>query len=176
MAATTMAIVVPIPGAPGERLSKLRRVFELEDGGAMPAHIPLAGPFETTPPFLPLEQHCYDVCHKTAAFWVEPGPAEVDAAERLVYAELRSGGDELVALREALLTGRYAPTRSDAEYRPRVHIARLESKEDVELAQRETEGLAHAGAFFLERIAMMAQYPDGSWYERDFYTLDRAAA
>jgi hypothetical protein len=142
----------------------------------MAAHIPLVGPFESEPPFLPLEQHCYDVCHKTAAFGVEPGAAEVDAAARLVYAELRSGGDELGALREALLTGRYAPPRGDREYRPRVHIARLDNEEDVELAQRETGGLEPAGSFFVERIDLMAQYPDGSWYERDFYTLDRAAA
>jgi len=28
--------------------------------------------------------------------------------------------------------------------------------------------------FFLERVELMTQYPGGSWYERDFYTLDRA--
>ncbi|MEX0785645.1 MAG: 2'-5' RNA ligase family protein [Dehalococcoidia bacterium] len=176
MAATTIAIVVPIPGAPGQRLDRLRRLFAGEDGGAMRPHIPLVGPFDAEPSFLPLEQHCWDVCHKTAAFWVELGAPEVDAGERLVYAGVRSGGDELMALREALLTGRYAPPPSDGAFDPRAVIARIEPDEDIALAQRETAGLEPVGSFLMERIDLMARYPDGSWYQRDFYTLDRAVA
>jgi hypothetical protein len=174
MATTTMAIVVTVPGAPGRRLERLRRLLEPEGGGRPPPHIPLVAPFEIEPSFLPLEQHCWQTGHDRAGFWVELGTPRVGDGGRLVYAEVVSGRAELLALREALLTGKYAPPRSDGSYHPRAVVARLERDADVALARRETEGMEPAGAFFLERFELMAQYPGGAWYERDFYTLDRA--
>ena len=169
-----MAIVVVIPGPLGRRLVTLRRRLGVEDGASLPAHILLVGPFLAGPPFLPLEQHCWRVCHEIAPFDIEPGPLRVDADERLVCAEIQSGRDQLVALREALLTGEYAPPRDDTAYTPRAVVARLDRSDDIAPAKREIAGVVTDAPFFLERVELMAQYPDGSWYERDFYTLDRA--
>lgn len=169
-----MAIVALIPGPLGRRLNRLQRRLDPEGQGGLAAHIPLAGPFPARPSFLPLEQHCWEVCHHTAPFWVELGPLVVDEGEGLVCAQLSSGQDRLIALREALLTGKYAPPGDGGPYQPRAVVARLVHRDELALAQWEMGAAATSAAFYLERIDLMAQYPDGTWYERDFYTLDRA--
>ncbi len=169
-----MAIVALIPSGLGRRLNRLRHELGPDGEGDPPAHIPLVEPFRAEPSFLPLEQPCWRVCHDAAPFWVELGPLAVDPGERLVYAEVPSGGERLAALREALLTGQDAPPRDDTVYQPRAAVARLKRPGDVALAERETVGVETTPAFFLERVELMAQYPDGAWYKRDFYTLDRA--
>ena len=169
-----MAIIVTIPGAPGRRLERLRRLLEPGSDRRLAPHIPLVAPFEVEPSFLPLEQHCWQAGHETSGFWVDLAQPAVDEAERLVYAEIVAGKDELTALREALLTGRYAPSRDDSTYAPRAMIAHLEREDDVAPAQGETAQMEPAGSFYVERFELIARYPDGTWYERDFYTLDRA--
>ena len=169
-----MAIIVPIPGPLGRRLNRLRRLLDPAGREALPAHVPLVGPFQARPPFLPLEQHCWRACHRTAPFSVELGPLAVDEEERLVYAEVAP--DRLVALREALLTGKDAPPGRRAPFQPRALVARLELDADLALAQWETAAAEARASFYLERIGLMARYPDGAWYERDSYTLDRAVS
>jgi hypothetical protein len=174
VAATTVAVVAVIPGPLGRRLAALRRRLGVEDGSSLPAHIPLVGPFLAEPPFLPLEQHCWRVCHETAPFDVELGPLAVDEEEGFVYAEIASGREQLVALREALLTGAHAPSSDATAYTPRAVVAHLQRADDIAPAERELAGTVTDAPFFLERVELLAQYPDGSWYERDFYTLDWA--
>lgn len=169
-----MAIVVLIPGLLGRRLNDVRRRLDPEGQGRLPAHIPLVEPFRAQPSFLPLEQHCWQVCHDIVPFWVELGPLLVDQDEGLVYSEVTSGRDRLTALRQALLTGKYAPPRDQAPYTPRALIAQVERPDDLALAQWERAAAMTHVSFFLERINLMAQYPDGAWYQRDFYTLNRA--
>ncbi len=169
-----MALVVLMPGPLGRRLSRLQRRLDPEGQGRLPAHIPLVGPFRAQPSFLPLEQHCWEVCHRTVPFWVELGPLAVGQDEGLVYSDVTSGRDGLSALRQALLTGKYAPPHDEALYEPHALVARLVRRDDLALAQWETDAAKTHVSFFLERIDLMAQYPDGTWYERDYYTLDRA--
>ena len=103
MASMTMAIVIFVPGAFGRRLALLQRRIEGEGRGRLPPHIPLLGPFEAAPPLLPLEQHCWEVCHRIAPFPVELSPPAVDEERRLVGCEVVSGEGQLVELRQALL-------------------------------------------------------------------------
>ncbi|MEX1255607.1 MAG: 2'-5' RNA ligase family protein [Dehalococcoidia bacterium] len=177
MAATTMAIVACVPGAFGRRLAQLQRRIEGEGRGRMPPHIPLLGPFEAGPPFLPLEQHCWEVCHRAAPFTVDLAPPAVDEERRLLSCEVVSGDEQLVELRQALLAGKYAPPADGDAYQPRCVIARVERPDDLAPARQEVaEAAPSAASCLVERIELMARYPSGEWYERDFYTLDAAAA
>lgn len=177
MALTTMAIVIFVPGAFGRRLALLQRRIEGEGRGRLPPHIPLLGPFEAAPPLLPLEQHCWEVCHRIAPFPVELSPPVVDEERRLVSCEVVSGEGQLVQLRQALLKGKYAPPSEAGPYGPLCVVARLEREQDLVPARREVaEAAPVAASCLLERVELVAQYPDGSWYERDFYTLDAAVA
>ena len=170
-----MALVVLIPGPLGRRLSRLRDRFDPEADRELAAHVPLLGPFQARPSFLPLEQHCWRACHETAPFSVELGELAFDEGGGLLYFEVASGSNELRALREALLEGKYAPHREDAAYEPRAVVGRLARRDDLVLGDCEEAATRSGRSFYLERIELMAQYPDGAWYERDFYTLDRAA-
>lgn len=171
-----MSIVVSIPGPLGRWLNQSRRRLEPEDSGRLPPHIPLVAPFPAQPPFLALERHCWRVCHEIAPFWVELGQLAVDEGEHTLVAEIASGREAILSLREALLMGEDAPPDDGPAYEPRAFIACLEQPRDVALARSEASAPLPSPAFFLERIELMAQYADGGWYERDFYTLDRAAA
>ena len=143
----------------------------------MPPHIPLVGPFEAEPPFLPLEQHCWEVCHRAAPFTVELAPPAVDEERQLVSREVVSGGEQLLELRQALLAGKYAPPDDSSAYQPRCVVSRLERREDLAPAQQEVAEAAPSSASCLvERVELMARYPNGDWYERDFYTLDAGVA
>lgn len=164
-----MAIVATLPGALGKRLEELRRKLDPEGSGALPPHIPIVAPFEVEPSFLPLEQHIWNVCHDTPPFEVELGGLALDGEASL---PLERGNERFAALREALLTGKYAPRRTDEAYAPRAVVGRVAERDEAVLAQR--EGARGGGAFLLERVELMARYPDGTWYERDFYTLDKA--
>jgi 2'-5' RNA ligase len=176
MALTTMAIVIFVPGAFGRRFAQLQRRLDPDARDRLPPHILLLGPFEAGPPFLPLEQHCWQVCHRVAPFTVELAPPAVDEERRLVYCDVVSGQQQLVDLREALLKGKYAPPSEAGPYEPQCVVAHLERQEDLATARQEVADAAPAAtACLVERIELMAQYPDGSWYERDFYTLDAAA-
>lgn len=171
-----MAIVALVPGALGRHLDRLRRRLDPEGEGGLPAHIPLVGPFRARPSFLPLEQHCWQVCHEAAPFGVELGRLVLGGAEGIARLEIASGGDQLAALREAFLTGKYAPPRNGAPYEPCAVVGRVVCRDELALAQWK-EAVAQLGpSFLLERIDLMAQYPNGAWYGRDFYTLDRAVA
>ena len=171
-----MAIVVLIPGPLGRRLNGLRRRLRADGGAGLPAHIPLVGPFRAEPSFLPLEQHLQAVCHETAPFEAQLGPLAIDEEQLLIYADVASGRGSLRALREALLTGRYAPPRDDAPYLPRAVLGRLERQEDIGFAREEMVVVAAGAPFFVQRVDLMARYPDGAWYERDFFTLDRTVS
>ena len=173
MAAITMAIVALIPGRTGAALERLRRRTDPDAADARPPHIPIIAPFRAEPSFLPLEQHCWQTGHETAPFEVALGPLTIDD-QGVVRAAVVAGGGALGALREALLRGRYAPPGDDTPYEPQAVVAALRRPEDVEAARLEL-GQVDAGApFTIERFELMAQYPDGGWYQRDFYTLDRA--
>jgi hypothetical protein len=169
-----MAMVVYVPGAAGRRLAQLQRRLAAGKPRELLPHIPLIGPFEAAPPFLPLEQHCWETCRRSDAFDVEIAPPAVNEHERLICCDIISGGDRLVALREALLQGRYAPPDGGSPYQPRCVVARIERSEDLEPALREVAGVDVSATFTVERIELVARYPNGEWYERDFYTLDAA--
>lgn len=169
-----MAIVATIPDRPGAVLSQLQR--ELDPDASMPPHIPLVAPFVAQPPFLPLEQHCWRSAHESPAFSVELGDLAVDDDEAIVWLRVRSGGEQLGALREALLASEHVPADGEA-YEPRAVAARFVYRDDLVITtfNGQRDGSHHL-KFLLERFELMAQYPDGSWYRRDFYTLDRAVA
>ena len=173
MTATTMSIVALIPGRTGATLERLRRRIDPDAADARPARIPIVAPFRAEPSFLPLEHHCWQVGHGTAPFEVALGPPTIDD-HGVVRAELASGAEEFRALREALITGRYAPPGGDAPYEPVAVVAELRRAGDVEPARRELAGVDASAPFVIERFELMAQYPDGGWYQRDFYTLDKA--
>ncbi len=169
-----MAIVAAIPGSVGDRLARLQRRLDAEGLNGLAPHIPLVGPFQAWPSFLPLEQHCWQVCHRCSPFDVRLEAPAVDEEQRLVVAGVASGKEGLLALREALLVGKYAPPRDAGGYHPRAVIARLKQEEDVVVGERETPLVDTDLSFSLERVELMARYPDGTWYQRDFYTLDGA--
>ncbi len=169
-----MAIVAPVPGSVGNRLARLQRRIDSEGLNGLPPHIPLVGPFQARPSFLPLEQHCWQVCHGCSPFDVELEAPAVGEEQRLVVAEIASGNEGFLALREELLVGKYAPPRDQGPYHPRAVIARLRGEADVVVGEREVPLVDTELTFCLERIELMAQYPDGTWYQRDFYTLDGA--
>lgn len=173
---TRLALVILITGSAGRRLQDLRRLCDPDLAERIPPHITVVFPFEGEPSFLPLERHCWEVCHHVRPFWASLGEIVLVPEERLAYVEIEEGKEELAALREALFEGRYAPPRDQmAPYRPHVTIAQPQRESDFELARRL---LAHEDLrqrLYLERLHLMAQYPDGSWYARDDYTLDGAA-
>jgi hypothetical protein len=176
VATTTMAIAALIPDPFGRRMNRLRRRIGPYGDDGMPPHIPLVAPFRVQPSFLPLEQHCWQVCHDSVPFEVELGSLLMDEDEGLAYYSVASGGDRLAALRDALLAGKYAPPRDEGHYQPRAVVARVGYPDEFAVAQREENTAGASVSLSLERIELMAQYPDGTWYERDFYTLDRAIA
>jgi hypothetical protein len=173
MAGTTMAIVVSVLGQAGRKLAQLQRRIDADRAGLIAPHLPLIAPFDATPSYLPLEQHCWDVCHRTQPFDVELGPPAVDGDGHLVFCPVNSGREQLAALRRALLTGKYAPC-DDAPYEARCVVLDIETPEDVDVARREVAGVDAGAPFTVDRIQLMARYPSGHWYERDFYTLDAA--
>ena len=67
---------------------------------------------------------------------------------------------------------------SSTRYGPasRTRGARAGRPTDVAPGGREKDEALTKASFVLERIDLMAPYPDGAWCERDFYTLDRAVA
>jgi 2'-5' RNA ligase len=174
VALITMAIAVYVPGAFGRRLAQLQRRLAAGQPRELPPHIALVGPFEAAPPFLPLEQHVWEACHYGEPFDVELAPPRVDQDEPLICCDIVSGAGRLGALREALLQGKYAPPRESDTYQPRCVVARIERSEDLEPARREVAGVDVSATFTVERIELVARYPNGEWYERDFYTLDAA--
>jgi len=169
-----MAIVAVVPGALGKALGRLARELEPDAAGALPPHLSLVGEFAARPSFLPLEQHCWHAGHETAPFTIELGAPAVDEDGAVAYLPVAAGGEDLARLHERLLTGRYAPRVAAAPYTPRCVVGPLGAHDPTALDElaHQTEGKR---AFLLERFSLMARYPDGSWYERDFYTLDRAA-
>lgn len=171
-----MAIVALIPGSLGRQLKNLQRRLDRKGGDGLPPHIELVGAFRAWPSFLPLEQHCQEVCHRAAPFMVELGAPEIDEVERTVCAEIVSGEEQLAGLREALLKGKYAPRHSGTEFRPRALIARVEQEADLKVGRLELRAVDAEPVFEVERVELMARYPDGTWYERDFYTLDGVTA
>ena len=167
-----MAIVARFPDPLGRRLDVLRRRFDPEADRAMAAHIPLTALFQSEPSLLPLERHCWRVCHETPQFRVELG--RIVEHEGGLQAEVTAGRDELAALREALLAGQHAPPTGDAPFESRAVVGWRPLRDALVVADIE-EAIAKSNrSFYVERIELMAQYPDGTWYERDFYTLDRA--
>ena len=169
-----MAIVAIVPDKLGAALSRLQR--ELDPEAPMPPHIPLVAPFVAQPPFLPLERHCWRTGHESPPFWVELGELELNGEAPFVRLPVRSGGEQLAALRDALLASEHVLAEGDASG-PRAFAARLSHRGDLAISKFDEPG-AGAGhrTFLLERFELMTQYPDGSWYERDFYTLDRTVA
>jgi len=174
VAPLTVAVVVLVPGPLGRRLNGLRRDFDPEGLERIPAHIPLVSPFEAEPPLQPLERRCWEVCHRTPPFWVELGALAVDEARGLLYTEVASGGEELTALRNGLLEAFDRPWDEEAGYTPEVVVAQPERRLDLDLMRSQAASRRPEASFYLERSELMARYPDGTWYERDFYTLDRA--
>jgi len=169
-----MAIVAIIPDKLGAALSRLQR--ELDPDAFMPPHIPLVAPFVAQPPFLPLEQHCWRTGHESAPFWVELGELVRDDATPFVRLPVRSGGEQLAALREALLANEHVRADGDASGPPDF-AARLSHRGDLAITKFDEPGAGPGHrSFLLERFELMTRYLDGSWYERDFYTLDRAVA
>jgi hypothetical protein len=167
-----MAIVSAVSGALGKRLQELQRWLDPDSAGAMPPHIPIVGPFDASPSFLPLEQHVQQVCRETAPFDVSFG--ELVIGEQEAHLRLERGQAGLEALRGALLDGKYAPRVKGQTYEPRAIAGRV-----VEQAGGAVErwySKAVSGDYLLQRVELMARYPGGEWYERDFYTLDKAAS
>lgn len=171
-----MAVVVPIPSRLGRTLRALQRRIGVPPEHDLAPHIPLAGPFDAAPPFLPLERHCCQVCHERAPFEVALGPLALGERDRLVFAEVAAGREHLGALRQALLRGKYAPPSGAAPYQPRALVARLDRAEDASWVRAELAETSPDPPVLVERVALVARYPDGSWYEHDVYALDRAVA
>ena len=170
-----MALVAVVPEKLGERLGRLQRALDPAGPEQLPPHIPLAGPFEVAPPFLPLEQHCWRSGHENARGWVELGPVVIEGG--VAALPVTSGREQLAGLRAALLGGAYPLPEEDGPYEPRAVVGRSAVRDDFAVATFEEQtGGPNGRTFLLERFELMARYPDGSWYQRDFYTLDRAVA
>jgi hypothetical protein len=148
------------------------RSLRVRDLDGLPPHLPLLGPFEAQPSLLPLEQHCWEVCHRAAPFEISFGAPTIDLETRVVSAPLVHGTGQLAELREALLTGKYAPPRTSATTaEPRALFFQVEA-EDVPWAQERLAEIALDAPATVEQVDLMAQYPDGTWYRREFWTLD----
>jgi hypothetical protein len=174
MAETTMAVIAPVPGRLGQQMNRLRRKLDPDGQLSMAAHIPIVGPFRVQPSFLPLEQHCWRVCHETAPIAVELGDLVLEDEGGLAYSDIVTGRDELLALRQKLTSGKYAAPADEGSGEPRALVGRVSYRDELALARWEEFAEKSNRSFLLERVDLMAQYPDGTWYERDFYTLDRA--
>lgn len=170
--AARLAIVVLVPGAEGRRLQALTTSYDPELAYRIRPHITVVHPFQAEPPFLPLERHCWEVCHRFAPFWVGLGEIRAVPEERLVYVEVREGEESLAALREALQRGLHVPRESEVPYRPHVTLAQPQRKAHFEVARRQLAQEDLRRSFFVERVHLMAEQPDGSWYARDDCTLD----
>ncbi len=169
-----MAIVALVPDPVGRHMNRLRRKLDPDGQFSMAGHIPIVCPFALWPSFLPLEQHCWRVCHETVQIAVELGALVLEDEGGLAYCDIVTGRDELLTLRQRLRSGKYAAPADEGSGEPRAVVGRVSYRDEVALAQWEEFATKPNRSFLLERIDLMAQYPDGTWYERDFYTLDRA--
>jgi hypothetical protein len=167
-----MSIVSIVPGALGKRLQELQRWLDPDSTGTTLPHLPIVAPFASSPPFLPLEQHIQDVCRGTAPFELSLGSLVLDGAE--AHLPIQGGVAELSLLRRKLLTGKYAPDASDNDGGQRAVIGR--ARETAGAIEEWEQKRPPSLTYLLQRIELMAQYPDGAWYERDFYTLEAVPA
>ncbi len=170
-----MAVVVLFAGALGRRFGGWRREYDPIGADRLPPHIMLSSPFAAEPPLLPLERHLWRVCHGFPPLTLELLALRSDRSSgRLIYVEIGSGADELAALREALHTGPLARLREEPAPAPRVVIAEPESDTALDRAYRELLALHEPASYEVDRVWLMTQQPDGSWYARDYFTLDAA--
>jgi hypothetical protein len=176
MRPATMSLVVAVPGKPGQLLGRLQGGLDPGVGFAMPPNIPLIGPFVAEPPFLPLEQFCWRIGHERPPFWIELGELELDEDARLARLAVVSGSEDLVALRNAFVESGFIGDQPEA-FELVAIASRIVFRDELAIAnyQADSSGPGDRRGF-VDRFQLMSQYPDGSWYERDFYTLDRAVA
>ncbi|MEX2157955.1 MAG: hypothetical protein WEB04_00965 [Dehalococcoidia bacterium] len=171
-----MALVVAVPGTVGRLLGRLQGGLDPGVGLALPPHIPLIEPFVAEPPFLPLEQFCWRTGHEQPSFWIELGELVLDEDAQLARLAVVSGSEHLVALRDALLERRFTGEQPET-FEPAAIASRIVFRDELAIAAyRERSDGPGDTRCFVERFQLMSRYPDGSWYERDFYTLDRAVA
>lgn len=170
----TVALVVAVPGTVGQLLGRLQGGLDPDVGFAMPPYIPLIEPFVAEPPFLPLEQFCWRTGHEQPSFWIELGELVLDEDARLARLAVVSGSEHLVALRKALLERSFTGEQRET-FEPVAIASRIVFRDELAIAtyQEQSDGPGDRKGF-VDRFQLMSQYPDGSWYERDFYTLDRA--
>ena len=170
-----MAVAVLFAGALGRRLGGWRREYDHIGADRQPPHVMLSSPFVAEPPFLPLERHLWRVCHGFPRLTLELLALRSDRSSgRLIYVEIGSGADALAALRDALHTGPLARLREEPAPALRVVIAEPESDAALESAYRQLLALHEPASYEVDRVWLMAQQPDGSWYTRDCFTLDAA--
>lgn len=168
-----MAVVVLFSGALGRRLGGWRREYDPVGADRLPPHIMLSSPFVAEPPFLPLERHLWRVCHGFPPVTLELGALRCDRSPgRHIYVDVGSGADELAALRDALHTGPLARLRDEPAPPPRVVIAEPGSDAALESAYRQLLAMHEPASYEVDRVWLMTQQPDGSWYARDYFTLD----
>ena len=168
-----MAVAVLFGGALGRRFQGWRREYDAVGADRLAPHIMLVSPFVAEPPFMQLERHLWRVCHGFPPLTLELLELRSDRSSgRLIYIEIGSGAEELAALRDALYTGPLASFREDAAYRPRVVIAEPESDGSFESAYGQLRTVHEPVAYEVDRVALIVEQPDRSWYVRDFFTLD----
>jgi len=170
-----MAIVAIIPDKLGKLLATLQGALDPDEPEPVPPHVPLVAPFEVEPPFLPLERHCWSAGHEMSPFSVELGDLVIDDEVALAWLPVVSGAERIAALRERLLAGPYPVPAGDEPFEVRALAARVSFHDELAITKfrEQTYGPGYR-TLYLERFELMARYATGSWYQRDFYTLDRA--
>lgn len=165
----SLTVVVLFEGAVGGSLERWRQLYDPLGADRMPSHLTLVAPFPTEPPLLlGLERHIWAVCHASPPLRL--GLGDVARDNGLIYVDVAAGGPELARLRDALHTGPLAGQAGP--FRPRVVVAEPAGERDLALASRQLPGLAVRESYQVDRLHLMATHADGSWYVRDFFTLD----
>ena len=174
-ASPRVAVVALFEGPLARRLERWRRTYDPAGAYGMPPYIPLVSPTACQTPLTGsggLERYLWRLCHVRPPIEIELLDLATTYPEgRLVYAEIGVGARELedlsTALRSGPLEGGPAPGGP-----PRLVIAEPENEDEAQRAAAQLVGLPVRITRLIDRVHLLVAYPNGSWYERDFFTLD----
>ena len=174
-----VAVVILFDGPLARRLEGWRRTYDPAGAYRMPPHVPLAGPSDCPVPLSGtdgLERRLWCLCHDRPPFEIELLDLATTYPEgRLVYVDIGAGAEDLEELSEALRDGVLSQAPAAAGP-PRLVVAEPEDEEGARQAAAQLVGLPVRVNRLIDRVNLLVEYPDGSWYVRDFFTLDRAVA